>query len=164
MAFQFKVDADELKGPQPVPAGVYTVRLKGFKPKLSKKGDTTNLNPQVEICDNPLFEGKPLFTSLNSAIPSFINDFCHSFGLPMDNQLGEGGLDPQLPGDWDGDESDPSSWKYTGPLLGRTAQWEVVEGTYQGKPKNEIRCFICAVPNCASEYPDIRHSTNMVRE
>jgi len=163
MAFKMKFSKDQLKGPEPVPPGIYTVRFDGFKPKLSKDGNSINLNAQVSIINNPNFDNKKLFAGLNSKIPSFMQDFVHSFGLEMEEQLSD---NPSIPGNFDGDpaafrENDPSTWKYVGPLLGRTAQWEVSLKEYQGNVQNDIVSFICAVDGCASRFPEIKHSKDM---
>lgn len=165
MAFKMNFNQEELKGVQPVPAGLYKVRLEGFKPKASKNGDSTNLNAEVTIVGGGEFDGKKLFAGLNSKIPNWIQDFVHSFGLEMEDQLSD---NPSIPGVWDADPStfkadDPSTYKYAGPLLGRVAEWEVGMGEYQGKAKNEIRQFICAVPDCASRFPLISHTKDMQR-
>ena len=60
---------------------------------------------------------------------------------------------------------DPTTWKYAGPIVGKTAQWEVGIKTYQGRDSNEPRQFICAIKGdkgeCASLYPQIRHARDM---
>lgn len=174
MAFQFKMNQEELSGPKPVPPGVYTVRFVQFKPKMSKKkedgsgGDSLNFNAEVEIVGGE-YDGRKLFAGLNTKIPTWIQDFVHSFGVEM-SPTGE--VDPKgnpeytIPGIFDAEpatfnEHDPSTWKYAGPLVGKTAQWEVGIKTYQGKEQNEPRQFICAVDKCNEKFPWILHAKDM---
>lgn len=159
---------DKLTGIKPVPPGLYYVRFEGFKPKLSKdKGDGTarslNLNAEGTIVSHPEFDGRKVFATLNEGIPSFIQDFCHSFGVEMENQASD---NPSFPGIFDAepstfDENNPETWKYAGPLVGKVAQWELGVKTYQGREQQSQRKFICAVPDCANRFPEIRHATDM---
>ncbi len=158
-----KFNQESLKGPEPVPAGVYTVRFESFKPQLSKNKDSINLNAKAVIVGHGDLDGRVIFAGLNSKIPNWTQDFVHSFGLEMEDQLG---TDPSIPGVFDGDpvkfkEDDPSTWTYKGPLLGRTAKWEVGTREYEGRLSNEPRQFICAVPGCATKFPEIKHSKDM---
>ena len=98
---------------------------------------------------------------LNDSIPAFIQDFVHSFGVPMEDPFGP---NPSMPGSFDGDEQDPKTWKYTGPLLGKTAQWELGTRMYLGREVTDVRRFICAVPDCALTYPLVRHSNDMQKK
>lgn len=161
--FKMKFNKEELEGMKPVPAGVYQVRFVGFKPKLSKNGLSINLNGIGEVVNNPDHEKRQIWANLNNSIPTFIQDFVHSFGLEMEDQLGS---DPSIPGAFDGNpatfnEQNPETWVYVGPLTNKVATWEIGEGSYNGKPKNEIIKFICAVPNCAESFPDVSHSHDM---
>lgn len=163
MAFKMGFNKEEIEGLKPVPAGIYNVLLVGFKPKTSKAGDSINLNAQVKIVGNAEFENRMVFASLNTKIPGFIQDFVHSFGIEMEDQNGE---NPSIPGVFDGEptkfnEQDPSTWKYQGPLLGQTAQWELGLRDYEGQPTQDIIKFICKVPQCAERFPKVRHSKDM---
>lgn len=167
MPFKMGFDSAALKGPEPLPSGIYEVRLEGFAPKLSKakegKSPSVNLNGIVVVVGNPEYDGRKVFAGLNEQIPGWIQDFVHSFGLEMEDQLGDA---PAVPGIFDADPTtfkadDPSTWKYAGPLLGRTAKWELGVRTYQGKEQQDIRQFICSVPNCASLFPSIKHAKDM---
>jgi hypothetical protein len=169
MAFKMKFDQDKLEGLQPVPQGLYKVLFVEFKPKLSKKNEVTgkqsiNLNAKVKILDHPEFETERfLIANLNEGIPSFIQDFVHSFGLEMEDQLG---TNPNIPGVFDTDkakfkEADPETWVYSGPLTAKTAQWEVGIKDYQGRPSQTITRFICAVKDCGTRFPKVSHSKNM---
>lgn len=165
--FKMKYDQEKLEGLQPVPAGIYKVLFIEFKPKKSKpnlaKGgaQSLNLNGKVKILDHPEFEtDRFVIANLNEGIPSFIQDFVHSFGLEMENQLSD---EPSLPGSWEGDENNPETWKYHGPLTAKTAEWELGIKDYNGRPTQTIKRFICAVPQCATKFPKIRHSTDMAK-
>ena len=63
-----------------------------------------------------------------------------------------------LPGNWDGDiakfkEDDPTTWVYDGPLIGRDAQVEIANDTFNGKVNNKVKRYICAVPDCDTSVP-----------
>jgi hypothetical protein len=163
----FKFNKSEFKDMPAVPQGLYTVRFVDFKPKISAKGNSLNYNPVVEISEHedPDLIGRKIFTPLNSSISKYIQDFVHSYGLLME----ETGPDElAIPGVFDAspdfNEEDPSTWKYEGPLTGRTAQWEIGIHDYMGKVKNDVVRFECAVPNCAQLYLDISHSQDMRRK
>ena len=157
---------EEMKGLEPVPAGIYTVVFVGFKPTISKAGDSLNYNAQAKIIGHPDYEGRMLFASLNTKIPGFIQDFVHSFGMSLE-ELPDGNL--SIPGRWDGepakyDADDPTTWKYVGPLTSQTGQWEVtVKPHYQDptKTSQEIIKYICKIPQCAERFPEVRHSKDM---
>ncbi len=168
MAFKMGFSTEELKGPEPVAAGLYEVRFVGFKVALSKKGDSFNYNASVEIIDPPVekYQSK-VYVNLNSQIPNWIQDFVHSFGLEMEFNPDTEKSD--IPGDWDGDSAsfDPNkleTYKYEGPLTGKTAIWELVpDKDLNGKPRTSANRFICAVPNCAQKFPEIQHAMKMVK-
>lgn len=143
------------------PGGIYDVHLSGFKPSKGKSNpDNINLNPIVKIIGHPDFTGKPVFLSLPMSEGWMQQDFVHSFGLEMEQ--GTNG-DVNMPGDWDFPTQDPATWKYRGPLLGKTAKWELIETEYQGKPQLKVKMMICSVPDCKTKNPTVVHSTNMVK-
>jgi hypothetical protein len=158
------VSKESLEGIKPVPAGMYDVVLNGFEPKWPKSNkDSVNLNPVLKIVNHPKFNGQRLFMNLNTKISNFMQDLAHGFGLPMEEEAGE----MHLPGGakaWSGTDDDPTTWKYTGPLLGKTAKVEVIESSYAGRAKNEIKMFVCKIPDCQTKYPEIQHSTNMIKK
>jgi len=120
---QLKASAEEVKAP-PVPtAGIYTVRFKGFKPDFSKKKDSVNLNPQLEIVNHPEFNNVPLFDSLNTKAKFNWEPFAACFGCPVVKDA-DGNFDFP-PGRLDGPDNNPKAWTYTGPLLGQEGQVEV---------------------------------------
>ena len=151
MGFKFAVSNEALEGRKPVPAGIYTIRLVKFAPKKSKNGDSVNLNPQMDIQNPPAgLEKAMVFDNLNDKGAWTWPDFVHAFGLEMESENGQS----NIPGNWDGVEADPKTWKYSGPLLGRTAQVEIaIDSTYDpNNPTNKIRKYICAVPNCTHKH------------
>lgn len=165
MTFKMKFDADDLKGPEPVPPGLYDLRFEGFKPKPSKNTESpsVNLNAQFSIVNNAEFENRKVFMGLNSKIPNWIQDFVHALGLEMEDQLSD---EPSIPGVWDSDPAtfnpkDYSTYKYAGPLTGQVGKFELGVREYQGKLSNEIRQCICAVPDCATRFPLVKHAKDM---
>lgn len=140
-----------------VPGGIYTIHMGGFKPSRSKNNpDNVNLNPQLKIVNHKDFTGKPVFVSLPRSEGWMIQDFVHCLGQELDP-------DGSIPGDWEFPSDDPATWRYKGPLLGKTGQVELVETTYNGKPQLKVKQFICAVKDCKTKNPNITHSTNMVK-
>lgn len=165
MAFSMAFDKDSLSGGKVIPAGIYTVRLNGFKPRLNKNKDSVNFNAQMEVINHPEFDKSRLFETLSAKAGFTQWDFAHAFGLELEDQ---GNGQYALPGTWDGDpssfkEDDPSTWKYDGPLVGRDAQVEVAIDTYEGKENNKIKKYICAVPDCATRFPDNKHSQDLLK-
>jgi hypothetical protein len=175
MAFQLAFNKEELSGKPPVPAGWYTLQIKGFKPKAAKpntsKGETestsVSLNAELEIINNPDHAGRRVFVGLNTKMAFMWADFVHATGLQMeevqDEFAGTEKANFTLPGAWenmDTNPTDPSTWKYQGPLLNKTMEAEVADIPAQGayKAKNEIRQFKCAVPGCVD-----KHSTNLIK-
>lgn len=159
MPFKMKVSNDKIEGFDVIPPGQYEVRLVGFKPKKSKDGNSVNLNAEMQVVNNPDLVNRKLFDSLNTPGAAFYHaDFCHCFGLPMETD----GKESWIPGDWDGDpakfkEDDPTTWVYKGPLAGRIGRVEVEVDNYNGKDNNKIRRYFCAVQDCASKFPKIKH-------
>jgi len=141
---------------EPVPEGLYTVRLDGFEPSLTAKRDSVNLNPQLKIVNHPTLNDRHIFTNLNTKAKWLWPDFCHAFGVPL-NETPAGEI--EFPGDFIGPEDDPTKWAYSGPLLGQQAQVYVVQvDNTKGGVRNEIKYYVCRLPNCT-----IRHSPNLTR-
>jgi hypothetical protein len=157
--------------------GMYTLALRGFTPKPIIPKDGTDVSPGVNY--NPILEilskvdgspaptrtdGKPLrvFFSAPTTWQGAVEDFCHAFGLPLED---DGNGNVGLPGIWDPqEEQDVTKCTYRGPLLdGRTAQAFLVKTTYNGQEKNEIKYFVCKVPNCAQKFPKLIHVKSFQR-
>jgi hypothetical protein len=173
MAFKMGMTKEDLSGPKPVPNGLYELQVTGFRPKIAKSGTSLNYNAEFTITGNPLYENRKVFHPLNTSFSVAIRDFVHATGLELETITVPGDADtPQherqiLPGTFENAAQfpdDPSKWgKYIGPLTNKIFKAELVTTTYQGKDKNEIRCFFCAVPDCAVTYPDIKHSQNLIK-
>lgn len=157
------VSKETLEGIKPVPAGVYTLILDGWEPKLSKDKQSVNLNPILKVINNPQHNGHRVWCNLNLKAGWILQDFSHCFGLPME----QNGDDIFLPGGasaWSGPDNDPTKWKYNGPLNKRVGKVELIEVHNPGqKPRNDIKQFICAIDGCATKYPDVSHSTNLIK-
>jgi hypothetical protein len=177
--FQMSFSKDELSGAPPVPAGWYVLQLKGFEPKAAalKPGETVSssvsLNPVLSIINHPEYEGRRVFTSLNTKMAFMWQDFVHATGLKMEEvQDADAGTEKAkytLPGFFENSDTnpDPKTWKYIGPLLNKTLEVELAEipaQTVDGKfykARNEIRQYKCALPagTCTE-----KHSTNLIRQ
>src|SRR6266436_3010638 len=118
---------ETIEGIPPMPEGMYTVRLDGFKPQLASKRDSQNLNPILKVINHPEYNDRNIFENLNSKGDWVWKDFCHAFGVPIESN-GSGSY--LFPGDFKTppgvDENDPTNWTYEGPLLGQTAQLYII--------------------------------------
>jgi hypothetical protein len=164
MAFIMKIENTKLEGMDVIPAGIYEVKLDKFGPKNSKSGTSVNLNPQMSVVNHPDFAGRKVFDSLNQGGAFMYPDFVHAFGLPMETD----GKDSWIPGTWDADkakfkEDDASTWVYQGPIVGRIAKVEIAVENFNGKDTNRVRRYICAVADCASKFPKVRHSADLLK-
>lgn len=164
MPFQMKISNDKLEGQDVIPPQVYELKLVAFKPAAAKSGASTNLKPVFEVVSPVEFAGRKVFDTLNTGGAWMYPDFCHAFGLPMETD----GKESWLPGQWDGDaskfkEDDPSTWVYKGPLVGRVAKVEVAVDNYNGKDNNKVRRYFCAVADCATKFPKIKHSEDLLK-
>jgi hypothetical protein len=153
---KLKINKQSLEGPSKVPAGIYTVRLDGFEPDWTKKKDSYNLNPVMKIINNNDLHDRRIFDNVNTNAGWIERDFCHCFGVMLENPD-----DPDFPGEFvsdGGDNSDPTKWKYRGPLLGQTGQLEVAEVTgNNGKVYSNVKRYLCRIPGCKEN-----HSQNLI--
>lgn len=163
----FKIPNSTIEGRDAVVTGMYKLRLDGFKPSMSKKADSINLNPVLKTNEfkDPNGEEIRIFFNMNTNFGPGLTDLCHGFGL----QLIKNGDGYTIPGKFDGPDNDPTKWVYSGPLLGEVADVEVVESAQIGadgkvvtdekgnaKTRNEIKQFICRVTGCT-----MKHSTDL---
>jgi hypothetical protein len=160
----FKVDQSKIEGQEVFPPGIYEVKLIKFSPKKAKSG-STSLKPMLEVVNHSEYAGRKLYDELNEGGAFTWPDFCHCFGLPMETD----GDSSWLPGEWDGDkvkfkEDDPATWVYKGPLVGRTGKVEVAVDNYQGRDNNKIKRYFCAVADCATKFPKIRHIEDLLKK
>jgi hypothetical protein len=147
---------EEIKGLPPMNEGMLTVRLDGFKPALSKKKDSINLNPQMKVINSSEYNDRNVFENLNTKGKWVWKDFCHAFGVAI-VELGNG--DFEFPGDFDGPSDDPEKWEYRGPLLGQQAQLYLVQGDNgSGGINNKVKYYVCKVPGCVE-----KHSQNLAK-
>lgn len=136
----------QLEEQEGIPDGIYEVLLSGFKPKKSSDGKSINLNPQCAIVGHATLNGRRVFSNLNTNAAWLFEDFAKCFGTPGLETKGDGNLG--LPGDFQGDESNPESWNYVGPLVGKVGKVEcgtVPNKKEPNKPnKNQIKKFFAA--------------------
>lgn len=137
--------------------GTYMVSLQGFKPKKAKPpSESVNLNPNVVVIGDPVQNGKQSNYPLNFQASTWfmVKSFIHSFGIDVEKDA-QG--NESIPGDFGGpayNPNDPSTWQYSGPLLGKTAKWEFAETEYNGKKSVKPKQFLCALPGCTEKHPD----------
>lgn len=150
---KLKASSEEIKGLPPMTEGLVTVRLDGFDPKYSKDRGSVNLNPKMVIINHAEYNDRRLFENLNTKGKWVWKDFCHAFGVPMAEVNG----DFEFPGEFDGQEDDPTKWQYRGPLLGQQAQIYLIQGDNgKGGVNNKIKYYVCKIPGCTE-----KHSSNL---
>lgn len=131
------------------PEGLYELRLEGFEPEKSKKGDSVNLNPVLKIVNHPTLNGKRVFDNLNSSASWIVESFVHAFGLPLTPNPNGGG---DMPGDFVGPDDDPEKWQYQGPLSGQVAKAFLKVTTYNGKENTKVDQWFCNVSGCQTKH------------
>lgn len=169
MAFKFGVDNEKLTRPEAIPQGIYTLRLTGFNPKHSKDKESVNFSPSFDVvAPGEKYDGRTLKFAFiaNSKVPSAIQDMVHATGEVMEGDANNPNAVLQIPGIWDADATkfdpqDASTWVYQGPLVGKTLQAELYVDDYNGQQNNKVLRFICAVPQCETKFPKIRHADNL---
>jgi|SRR6267143_2657088 len=154
------VDPERINQAKVQPSGWYKLKLVGFKPKLSTKKDSINFNAQFEVLNSAGGQDfmKFVFHNMNQKFEKNVNDIVHGLGFPLE-------ADGSIPGQWVFDPIDPDNVEkaqYKGPLIGRTLEAELATTTWNSNDRNEIRQVRCAVPDCSSKFPYIRHQTNML--
>lgn len=143
---------EDITGGPPLPEGMYDVQLKGFKPKMSKKRDSVNLNPDIRVINHPTQNDKKVFVSMNTNAPFMWHEICHAFGCPLEEDT-EGNL--SIPGDFSGDiMAAPDKSVYTGPLLNQQAKIYVIQREYNGKTQNDVKQYVCRVAGCSEKHND----------
>jgi hypothetical protein len=150
------VPAASIEGSQPLDEGMYKLRLIAISCKKSTKGDSTNMKFEYEIQGQQQKDGKSFKTNIfiSEKAGWIQNDAVHALGLTMEEQPG-GAL--AIPGDFVGPDAEPEKWQYKGPLLGRDCEAFLVnDGRY-----NNIKYFVCHVPNCAQRFPKVSHTKDL---
>ena len=167
MPFKMGMSKEDLSGPKPVAPNIYELQVTGFRPKIAKSGTSLNYNVELTIVNHPEFDGRKVFHPLNTSFGVAIRDFVHSMGEKLETRVIDGESLEVLPGMFENQDTnpeDPEKWgKYLGPLTNKVGKAELAITQYQGKGKNEVRAFICAVPQCAVLEPDMKHSTNLIK-
>ena len=173
MAFKMGISKEDLSGPKPVPPGIYELQTTGFRPKIAKSGTSLNYNVELTIVNHPEHDGKKVFHPLNTSFGVAIRDYSHAMGERLEHRIvpGDATTDQDeadyLPGMFENQDQfpqEPEKWgKYLGPLTNKIGKAELAITNYQGKDKNEVRCFICNVPQCAVLEPEMKHSTNLIK-
>lgn len=173
MPFKMGMSKEELKGPPPVPNGVYELQVTGFRPKIAKSGESLNYNAEFTIYGNSQYENRKVFHPLNTSFFTAVRDFTHACGFQCETMIIPGDAQtPQqeiqvMPGTFEGmdkNPDDPSKWgKYIGPLTNKIFKAELATTSFQGRDKNEVRAFFCTLANCATLEPDLKHSTNLIK-
>ena len=165
MPFQMGFTKEELTGAAPVPAGWYVLQFKQFKPKKSKDGESVSLNAELAIVSPVEYENRRVFVGMNTKMAWMWSDLVHAAGLPMeeiqDENAGTEKASYTIPGVFENSDTAPEApetWKYLGPLTNKTLEAELCETEYNGKKKNEVRQFKCAVAGCTD-----KHSTNLIK-
>lgn len=159
----FKVDKSKVEGQEVFPPGIYEFKLAGFKPGKAKTG-SINLNARWELINHPEYAGRKVFDSLNEGAAFLWADFTHALGIPLETD----GDSSWLAGDWNGNpatfkEDDPATWVYKGPLVGRVGKLEIAVDNYNGRDNNKIKRYFCAIADCATKFPKIRHSEDLLK-
>jgi hypothetical protein len=172
--FKMGFNSDKLVAPEPVPEGLYDLVVKKITVSDSEKGTSHNYNIEFFIDSfkdpkNPTRKAM-VFTLLNDSEngpgPANINDFHHACGIIME----KAGDKSNWTGEWFIEPNDEKNYKgkgkylgtYKGPLAGRYCKAKVIVSEYQGKQSNKVQFFICAIANCSQQFPEIKHSTNII--
>ena len=150
---RISMSKESLEGPKypQIPDGLYEVRLDGFEPKISKKGNSTNLNPVLKIVNHPTLNDQRIFDNLNTQADWIIMAFCHAFGQPLVDK-GNGEVD--MPGEFIGPDDNVTQWVYAGPLTGSVAKVILKQVSYNGKMSSKVNQWLCNVSGCQEKHPN----------
>ncbi len=163
------VNPESLKAPKPVSAGWYDLRLKGIQCKMSSSKKGYNYVAILEVVNNKAeFNGSPVFYQMNNGFSQgeSMQDMSHGLGFPLENyQDSQGNTVSGFSGDWKlKDDTKPDDFdmaQYSGVLLGKTTNAELVTDSYDGRERNVVKQFKCKVPDCVTRFADIRHKTDL---
>ena len=152
---KISIPKESLEGPKMLPPGIYWLRMDGFNPEYTKEGNSINLIPDLKVVNNPDFhDRRPGREWLNSKAGWQLRDFCHCFVVQLEVDA-DG--QPQLPGEFlPPDEPDPTKWRYSGPLLGKTGKVELAEayGRDGRGPYINIKRYFCSIAGCTERHSD----------
>lgn len=159
--FKMNFSKEQLKGIQPIPGGMYDMLIRSIKlvPTKDKSNPSQYLKIELEPQGLPADQkNRRVFDNLSEKMPNFIQDFVHGAGMTME---------PGLPGDFipaPADDKDKAVGIYKGPLLGRVVKTEVVVSSYNGKPNNKVKQYVCKVTDCSTKFPEVTHSSNHIKQ
>jgi hypothetical protein len=143
---------EDLQGQPAIPEGLYDVQLRGFKPAKSKDGKSTNLNPDIRVINHPTLNDRRIFVSMNTNAVWLWTEICHCFGCPLEEDTASGEF--SIPGSFDGPETDPAKWVYTGPLLQQQGKLYAIQREYKGRIQNDVKQYVCRVAGCQEKHND----------
>lgn len=156
------VNPEQTKAPKPVPGGWYELRVKGIVVKASKSGKGYNYEAYLNVVNNKSeFNDSFVLFRMNNGFKQAMaaNDFHHGCGIPLEN-------DGSFAGDWTlKDANKPDDFdgaQYSGPLLGKVIEAELITSSYDGVERNEVKQIRCKIQDCANRFPDIRHLTDLI--
>jgi hypothetical protein len=165
--FMMGFSKGDLSGGGVIPDGWYYLQFTGFKPAYSKDKGSVHFKPEFEVVQHAELNGRRVWPSVNSKAGWIVTDFSHAFGqelVEIDNEnKGTDQANLTIPGVFEGYDENPGNpdvWKYHGPFTNGVIYAEVATEIQQnGKPRNEIRQYKCAILGC-----EVRHSTNLLRK
>lgn len=154
------VNPEQTKAPKPIPGNQwYKLKVVKLTCKKSPKGHNYLALLKTE-------QGKPetndhtVFFQMNNGFMQAkqANDFTHGVGLVLEQ-------DGSFPGDWKlKDAAKPDDFdgaEYSGPILGRLLEAELVVDSYNGEERNVVKQIRCRVADCVQKFPDIKHLTDL---
>jgi hypothetical protein len=164
---------EQVEGKEAVPEGIYEVRFLRFNPRLSKAAieqhapfdpRNINLNAEYEVVNNPEYAGRRIYEIASMKSYNIQTEICHGFDVPLD--IDENG-EYFIPGTWDSrpdfNQELPETYEYKGPLSGKIGKIELAIETFNGRPRNRPRRYFCAIDDCATKFPEIRHVQNLIK-
>lgn len=171
-AFKMSVSKEQVEGREVVPEGIYKVRFVKFAPKLSKadpnnpaKERSINLNAEYEIVDSTDFADRKIFELANMKSFNIQTEICHCFGVPLELDTTDDTY--FIPGTWDSnpnfDQDNPETYEYRGPLIGKVGVVELAVTSWNGRSRNQVRRYLCGIPTCAQDFPQVRHVQNLIK-
>jgi hypothetical protein len=157
------VPAQSIESSSALDEGMYKLRLTSINCKFTEKKDSVNMRWEYEILGHQTKDGKAYKTSMfiSQKAGWIQNDATHALGLTMEEQPDKS---LTIPGEFTGPDAEPEKWQYRGPLLGRECQAYLVRETSNGREYNNIKYYVCAVPNCAQRFPKVAHTKDYTRK
>lgn len=171
-AFKMSVSKEQVEGKEVVVEGIYKLKFIKFAPKLTKldpnnpgKERSINLNAEYEIVDHPDHAGRKIYELANMKSYNIQTEICHCFGIPLELDTTDDTY--FIPGTWDSradfNSDDPETYEYRGPLTGKVGMAEIAVTSWNGRSRNQVRRYLCGIPTCAVDFPQIRHVQNLIK-